>query len=84
MMTERMIYKIIGQRVREYRIARQLTQEDISEKLQMSRPSITNIESGKHRIQIHILYELAKLFDIPIQNLVVIVSDDENQNAIIV
>jgi len=77
---EHLLYKIIGQRIKTYRIAKHLTQEQVSEKLQMSRPSVTNIESGKHRIQIHVLYELAELFEIPIQDLLVINFDCENEN----
>jgi transcriptional regulator with XRE-family HTH domain len=59
------IYRMIGQRVRSERMKRQLKQEDLARKLNLSRTSITNIENGNQKILVHTLMDLAKALEIP-------------------
>lgn len=53
------IYKEFGRRLRQSRKAAELTQETLGEQIGLSRTSITNIEKGRQRIPLHVLFLLA-------------------------
>lgn len=42
------IKKLLGERIRAYRIKQKLTQEKLAEKVQIEVPSLSNIEKGKN------------------------------------
>ena len=46
-----------------------MSQEDLAAKVGLTRVSITNIENGKHRIQVHTLYAIAQALEVPISEL---------------
>ena len=50
-----MIEKLIGERIREQRKKNKLTQEQLSEKLGMSKNHFSAIERGVYRVQIETL-----------------------------
>ena len=52
--------KLLGKRIREIRIARNLTQEDLSELTDIGASSISKIESGHFHPQMKTLKELLK------------------------
>lgn len=54
------IYLAVGRRVRRGREAAGLRQDELAERVGLTRTSITNIEKGKQRIQIHTLYAIAR------------------------
>lgn len=56
------IYSQIGQRIAKLRKSRdpRLRQEDLASAAHLSRASMVNIERGRHRIQIHVLYDIAR------------------------
>lgn len=58
------LYKEIGRRIKEFREERGITQQEISDNIHLSRTSITNIEAGRQKIQIHILYQIATLLKV--------------------
>lgn len=53
------IYKEFGCRLRDARKAADMTQESLAEQVGLSRTSITNIEKGRQRIPLHVLFLLA-------------------------
>lgn len=55
-----MLYRHIGEAVRRRRRELELTQEGLAERLDISRASLANIETGRQRILIHHLYSLAR------------------------
>jgi transcriptional regulator with XRE-family HTH domain len=59
------LYQDIGQRIKEARESKGLTQQDLADKIELTRSSVANIELGRQRIQIHVLYDFAKALDIP-------------------
>jgi len=71
MMNEREVYQEVGMRVRRARLERKMTQDELSEKIQISRASMSNMEVGRHRIQLHVLYQLANVLDHDIRELLV-------------
>lgn len=64
------LYELIGQKVKSLRKRRELSQEDLSDFLELSRSSISNIESGRHQVPLSTLYELSHLFKISIHDLI--------------
>jgi transcriptional regulator with XRE-family HTH domain len=59
----------IGERIRTRRERANLTQEDLARKVGLTRTSITNIEKGQQRVQVHTLYIIADFLNTSIYNL---------------
>lgn len=53
------IYRLVGERVRARRKKIPLTQEQLAKIVGLSRTSMTNIEKGRQRLQVHTLYMLS-------------------------
>ena len=53
----------VRNRVRELRIGRGMTQEEIAERLGVSRQTIISIELGRYNPSIVLAYKLARAFD---------------------
>jgi DNA-binding XRE family transcriptional regulator len=65
------VYHQIGKRIGELRRLRvpPLSQQDLAKRVGLTRVSITNIENGRHRIQVHTLYAIARALEVPIVQL---------------
>ncbi|QMV42665.1 helix-turn-helix domain-containing protein [Cohnella cholangitidis] len=61
---EHLIYTEIGRKIREERDKKGWTQQELSDMVELTRSSIANIELGRQKIQVHVLYTFAKLFGI--------------------
>lgn len=55
----RALYKALGNRIRQAREDRGLTQDAVAQRLDIGRTSLTNIEGGRQRVLLHVLYEIA-------------------------
>ncbi len=64
MESEDAIYLAVGRMIRKGREAAGLRQDELAERVGLTRTSITNIEKGKQRIQIHTLYAIAQALNI--------------------
>lgn len=62
-------YREIGDLIRINREKLGLTQEALSLMIQLSRPTITNIEAGRQPVRIHYLYRIADALKISIHDL---------------
>lgn len=65
-MEKKLLYASLGKQIRELRENRRMSQEDLSRFLPLSRSSVVNIEKGKHRIQLHILFLIASTLEAPV------------------
>lgn len=54
---------LLHERLRAYRIALGWTQERLAYELDMARPSIAMIETGRVRPTLDVFFEICKLFD---------------------
>ena len=64
-------YRRMGESIKAARINLDISQEELSKYLGFaSRISIVNIETGKQKVQLHTLLEIAHYLKIPIQELV--------------
>ena len=62
-------YDAFGKQLRGARRTARLSQEDIARRVGLTRSSIANIELGRQRIALHMLYALAGALDVPPQTL---------------
>ena len=63
------LYKKIGVTIRERRRQLGLTQEDLSSQLGISRASLANVETGRQRVLVHLIYDLAEKLDTNVETL---------------
>ena len=59
------LYRSIGQLVRAGRKEAELTQDELAQRVGLTRTSINNIEHGRQKIQVHTLYALAEALSVP-------------------
>ncbi len=57
------LYRLFGNRVRELREEKNVTQEELARRVDLSRTSITNIEKGRQRVLLHQMVEIASALD---------------------
>ncbi len=69
MLTEDEIYVAVGEKVRAARLARHLTQDQLSDRIGLERSSVANIERGSQRLPIHVLYRISAALDFPFVDL---------------
>src|SRR5215217_3046337 len=63
------LYVALGGLVRARRERAELTQGELAQRVGMTRTSITNIESGRQKVQLHTLYDIAAALDVSPQAL---------------
>jgi transcriptional regulator with XRE-family HTH domain len=78
------LYQLIGERIKARRIALGKTQSDLASALGMLRTSITNIESGRQKSPLHVLYNLCAFLDIEPQELLPSMVQVTTQAAVVV
>lgn len=80
-----LIYPEVGRRLLEIRKGK-LTQEQLAEALagrgvQLKRASIANIEKGKQRVMLHVLYEIAEVLKVDVSKLLPTISEVRGTNG---
>lgn len=63
------LYKIIGNKIKSLREDLKISQHELSQRLDISRSSISNIEVGRHQVPLHLLYEISNVFQTDIKSL---------------
>lgn len=63
-------YVRFGEAVREARLAKGWTQQELARKLKMSVPSISNIETGSRRVLLGDVFEFAKALGVEVRKLI--------------
>ena len=63
---QKAFYLKVGRAIRSVREELKVKQGDLAEQLGLNRVSISNIETGKQRIQLHTLVEIAAYFQLPL------------------
>jgi transcriptional regulator with XRE-family HTH domain len=67
--SENLLYKIVGENIRAKRESRNFSQADLAEKIGMLRTSVTNIERGRQRPPLHILYKICQLLNVEVKEI---------------
>lgn len=65
---ETLMYQLVGRRIRNLRQNR-FTQEELADLVDVSRTSITNLESGQQRPPLHLLLRIASALDCELHDL---------------
>lgn len=73
------VYEVLGARIREFREEKNWTQNDLGEKVDLTRSSITNIESGRQKIQLITLYQIAFVLEVEISSLLPSIKEFNNE-----
>jgi transcriptional regulator with XRE-family HTH domain len=60
------LYKRLGAQLRERRQLQGMSQIQLAKAVGLLRTSITNIEAGRHRLPIHVLYQLCQVLKIEV------------------
>ncbi len=63
-------YRSIGARIREYRLERNMTQEDLAYSIGSSPSYICHIENGRKKVSLTKLVDIAEILDVTINDLV--------------
>ena len=63
-MSIRKIQNELGRKLKALRLDRGLTQENVAFEVDISRDHLSNIELGKHPVNIKTLYKLAQFFEV--------------------
>ena len=58
--------KTLGQKIREYRLKRGMTQEELADKLLSKKSTVSEYENDKIDIKISVLREIAKILGVPL------------------
>lgn len=58
---DKQLYEFLGARIRERRHSLQMTQAYLAQQVGLLRSSIANIEAGRQRITVHVLYHLCEV-----------------------
>ena len=64
------IYIAVGENVRHHRKQAGLSQLALSREVELSRPSIANIETGRQSILLHQAFDLARALNVRVDDLV--------------
>lgn len=59
-------YKAIGRRIKHFRLQKNLTQTTLAEKLNVTDKYISSIETGRSKVSLSRLYDIASIFSIDI------------------
>jgi transcriptional regulator with XRE-family HTH domain len=58
------LYNQIGQNIKELRLKKGYSQEEFADMLDLTRASIANIEGGRQRPYVHLLYDICKITEV--------------------
>lgn len=64
------LYQIIGDRIKLKRKELKISQVSLSNDLDLSRSSLSNVEVGRHQTPLHVLYQIAELLTLDINELI--------------
>lgn len=68
-MKEKDYYRMLGEEISRLRSSRNINQEQLAEFLNISRPSVGNIENGRQKPSVYLLQLLASYFGIDVNDL---------------
>jgi DNA-binding XRE family transcriptional regulator len=69
MISEQNLYKIVGERLAAKRNQLGITQDAMAEQVGLLRTSITNIEAGRQKAPLHVLFRLCDILSIELSSI---------------
>ncbi|GAB2562666.1 helix-turn-helix domain-containing protein [Spirosoma aerophilum] len=68
--TQDKLYKLLGQKIRESRTLLKVTQEHLASQIGLTRTSIVNIEQGRQNPPLHLIIQIARALNVPLETLI--------------
>lgn len=68
-------------RLEEFRNLKQWTQQELANRVLVSRQTIISLESGRYNPSILLAFRLARLFNVTIEELFLYTGEEEDQNG---
>lgn len=65
-----LLYGIIGERLKQRRLEAKVTQEQLAKAAGVLRTSVTNIEAGRQKPPLHLLYRMCVALDVEVSSIV--------------
>lgn len=56
-------------KIKVYRAMHDMTQEDLAEKIRVTRKTINSIERGKYNPSIEVAFKIARVFKVPVEEI---------------
>jgi transcriptional regulator with XRE-family HTH domain len=75
------LYEELGARIKKYRLAKGFKQTQFANLIKISRPSLVNIEKGRQHPPLHNLYEIARMLDVKLVDLLPDLTDTTLTNV---
>lgn len=82
-MREKDYYRMLGEEISRLRSSRSINQEQLAEFLNISRPSIGNIENGRQKPSIYLLQQLVSYFGIDLDELLPEIPRQANNTRVV-
>lgn len=76
---DELLLKRFGDRLRQLRLSKGLTQEETAARSGLSRSYYTQVETGRRNVALLNLYKLAQCLEIPLHELLDIESDNDKE-----
>lgn len=64
MINQDILYSYIGEQLKNHREQKHLKQQDVADAIGLERTSITNIERGKQKLPIHVLFNICEVLGV--------------------
>ena len=64
------VYRVLGRKIRQMRDGQHLSQDVLAQRLGISRASMVNIEVGRQRAPLHLLWQIAELLESRLTDLI--------------
>lgn len=64
MISQDQLYSFIGEQLKNHRETQMRKQQDVAEAVGLERTSITNIERGKQKLPIHVLFNICEVLGV--------------------
>lgn len=69
MIDDAKLYTDIGNKLKTIRVEKKINQDQVAEKLSLSRTSIINFEKGNQRISLHVLYQYCEYLNVSVNEI---------------
>lgn len=66
---ERLLYSVVGERLKQRRLEANVTQAQLAEAAGVLRTSVTNIEAGRQKPPLHLLYRMCLALDVEVSSI---------------
>ncbi|MBF4982809.1 helix-turn-helix transcriptional regulator [Nonlabens mediterrranea] len=75
-----LLYSLLSSRLKELREEKDISQQEMSQHLSLSRASINNIEAGRQKPNLHTIMGYAELLDIDLKHIIPSINEVTKEN----